>query len=81
MEPTLRPGQLVVGLRASKPRYGSIVFARVGDKDVIKRLVVDDGGAKKLVGDNANGSHHVKLSDTSQIFARLVWPQTKPVDT
>ncbi len=52
MQPTYRPGAIVLGLRWMKPRVGSVVVAERDGREIIKR--VGDIGAQGLylLGDN-----------------------------
>lgn len=55
MAPTLRHGQTVV-FRTGTIRVGSVVLARRGDRDIIKRVERLDAGRVYLVGDNRTES-------------------------
>ena len=74
MEPTLKPNQLVIGVKTISLSMGQIVFARHEGREVIKRLR-DNGGTLQLVGDNPGAQHTISGVSRSDIFARLVWPR------
>lgn len=53
MQPALPPGAIVLGLRWLRPRPGNIVVARVGDREIIKRVVEMGERGVYVLGDNA----------------------------
>lgn len=54
MAPTLKQGQIVVGIRSKTYNPSQIVIAKQNDKEVIKRIASkSDEGFYTLIGDNA----------------------------
>jgi nickel-type superoxide dismutase maturation protease len=74
MLPTLKPGKLVIAVR-KKPKVGDIVIAKVGDREVIKRVVSITEQGFELRGDNAlhsTDSRKYGLVDSNSIIAAVV---------
>lgn len=55
MQPTYRPGQVLLGLRWRRPRLGDVVVAHNG-LPLIKRVGRIDSDGYWLIGDNAAAS-------------------------
>lgn len=56
MLPTLRPNNIVVALKLGRLQNGDIVVAKVGQREVIKRIADIKNGDYFLVGDNLEAS-------------------------
>lgn len=53
MSPFLKHGQLVLFMRTKKYKNGTVVLARLLNKEVVKRIVKIDSGKVWLEGDNS----------------------------
>lgn len=73
MEPTLREGDLVLASSLLPIASGNLVVARVGDFDVVKRLIQEPDGQIVLVGDNRSEHHDITASDNVTIMGRVFW--------
>lgn len=56
MQPTYRPGTIVLGLRWLRPRIGSVVVAERDGMEIIKRVAKVGPEGLFLLGDNAQRS-------------------------
>lgn len=69
MSPTLLAGNIVVGLTKGRYRSGRIVIAKVGDREVIKRIDAIKNKKYFLKGDNAAAStdsrHYGAVSESA----------------
>ena len=77
MAPTLRPGSLVVGVRARKIRPGHVVIVRHEGVEKIKRVKDIRLGEVFLTGDNAlhsTDSRDFGWLDMGSVVARVAWP-------
>lgn len=82
MEPTLRPGRLVIAMPL-KGRVGDVVIARKDHREVIKRIddiqpVIDGAYDVFLIGDNpdrSTDSRSYGLVAHHHIIGRVVWPR------
>ncbi|HVQ44290.1 MAG TPA: PQQ-dependent sugar dehydrogenase [Candidatus Saccharimonadia bacterium] len=75
MQPTHRPGDVVLGCRWFVPRPGQTVVARAGGDPLLKRIERIDGRQVWLAGDNPADSHdsrHFGAVDRSQLEAVIV---------
>ncbi|MGH7158338.1 MAG: S26 family signal peptidase [Candidatus Saccharimonadales bacterium] len=79
MLPTLRAGQVVVGVRLmGRAKPGMVVIARHNGLEKIKRVRQVRGGLVELRGDNSDESTDSRtfgLLPHSAILARVVWPR------
>jgi phage repressor protein C with HTH and peptisase S24 domain len=75
MEPTLHDGDIVVASSMLDARAGHVVVARVGEKDVVKRLASGSGGQMMLRGDNTHTAHDLPLTRKTRIIGRVFWPR------
>lgn len=76
MLPTLRPRQIVIATGLKRPVVGSIVIAKIGNKEIIKRVSAIKNGRYYLVGDNPDDSRDSRefgFVDESQIIARKLF--------
>lgn len=82
MTPALHPGDIVIGLRA-KPRLGSLVIARYGGREIIKRVERIEDDAYYLVGDNrqeSTDSRHYGKMKRSAILGTIMITVKKPTN-
>lgn len=56
MQPSFRPGQVVIFRKSDTVRIGQVVMADVNGREVIKRVQRVDGSVVELFGDNPDGS-------------------------
>lgn len=79
MLPSLKPGQVIVGLCTGQPRVGQIVIIRHGGLEKIKRVAQVDGKKLYVLGDNAassTDSRHFGWIDRRGALARVIWPRS-----
>ncbi len=78
MMPTIEPGRLLVVTRNSKIKKGNIVIAKVGEREIVKRVSDVKSSKVYILGDNPIGSTDSRdfgwLSE-DQIIGKIVWPQ------
>ncbi|MEI9914356.1 MAG: S24 family peptidase [Candidatus Saccharibacteria bacterium] len=77
MLPTLKPGQIVIGIR---PRIieGRLVIAVHKDKEIVKRLTKIDGNKIYIIGDNpdqSSDSRNFGWINKNQLLASVIWPR------
>jgi phage repressor protein C with HTH and peptisase S24 domain len=75
MEPTYRPGDLVVGCRWFIPRVGQVVLVQHAGKLYVKRIQRISRGDVWVVGDNqpySTDSRHFGALSTKQLSARAL---------
>jgi len=80
MLPTLRPGQIILGMRPRDVLPGDVVIIRHGGLEKVKRvLYIGEGGDRIFViGDNQAGSTDSRKFgwlSVRQVIARVVWPR------
>ncbi len=78
MMPTIEPGKLLIAARNSKIREGNIVIARVGGREIVKRVSEISNTKFYILGDNENGSTDSRdygWLNESQIIGKIIWPQ------
>ena len=77
MAPTLNDGQIAAFIRKKRFDVGDIVIAKVGQREVVKRVNEINEGMVSLIGDNL---HHSTDSRTygrishKNLIGRLIWP-------
>ncbi len=75
MVPSLRQGQIVLALRHLPIKRGDIVVARVGRREVIKRVATITRDSVELLGDNLDASTDSReygSVDRSSLFGKVV---------
>lgn len=78
MEPAFKPGQIVVAVRARRPKVGCVIIIRQNGLEKIKRLAKVRKGEIYVLGDNpANSTDSRSLGWLPQtvIQARVIWPR------
>jgi nickel-type superoxide dismutase maturation protease len=78
MIPTLKPGTIVVAVKAKRLRVGNVVIAELDGRDVIKRIARIDDGMYHLLGDNLKSSTDSRTKgsiDRSKIHGFVIWPR------
>ncbi|MFZ1812614.1 MAG: S24/S26 family peptidase [Candidatus Saccharimonadales bacterium] len=86
MSPALSPGSVVVASSAARYKVADIVVARVGEREVIKRVVKIAGDHVWLAGDNASmstDSRHYGPVDKRAILGVMKYtlPSSQPAPT
>ena len=84
MVPSLTPGTVVVGLRASRLRPGDVVVVHHRGLDKIKRVKHVQLNKVFLVGDNylsSTDSRDFGWLDQSSVLAKVVWPRSPAVSS
>lgn len=75
MEPTLKQGRLVIFLKTKKIKTQDIVIAKVGNREVVKRINnINDSGVE-LIGDNpekSTDSRSYGAVDMDRIKGKLI---------
>lgn len=66
MSPTFKEGRIVFATSLLKPKVSSVVIATHNEKDIIKRVAINQDNQIHLSGDNPSTHHNVVIS-TSQI--------------
>jgi phage repressor protein C with HTH and peptisase S24 domain len=78
MEPTLKPGQLVIGRAARVFHPGDVVIVSHDGIEKIKRIEKQQGDLLYLLGDNAAASTDSRSFGWVQaqaIVAKVIWPK------
>ncbi len=71
MWPTLKPGQIVVASPYIKPKFGRVIIATQGDKEIIKRVLGVSDDRLKLAGDNPNKAHNATVHINDFIATKI----------
>lgn len=77
MLPTLKPGQIVIGIR-HKPTVGSLVIVRYMDREIIKRLTKVDQSKVFIMGDNPQQSMDSRIFGwlpKNSLVTTVIWPK------
>lgn len=78
MEPTLRPGGIILAVWVPSVRVGHVVIIEHGGIEKIKRIAKVRPGQIYVVGDNdvqSTDSRQFGWIDSSQVVGRVVWPR------
>jgi phage repressor protein C with HTH and peptisase S24 domain len=80
MQPTLRPGQVVVFSRLNKPTVGDIVMVSHDGLEKIKRIARQEHGRVYLLGDNpasSTDSRSFGWIGEEHVIGVLRWPKPR----
>jgi nickel-type superoxide dismutase maturation protease len=78
MSPSLKPGQLIIGLYLGKPKVGELIIFRHKGLEKIKRIDKIEHESFFVIGDNpqqSTDSRQFGPINSSQVLARIVWPR------
>jgi len=77
MLPTLKPGELLIGVKTNRVRPGDIVIVNHNGLDKVKRVQKVNKDSVYILGDNLKSSSDSRdfgYIDRSKILARVIWP-------
>lgn len=79
MLPSLKQGQIVIGVRARNIRAGDVVVVRHNGLEKIKRVKERRGDKLFLIGDNTSrstDSRNFGWLHIGSVTAKIIWPNT-----
>jgi phage repressor protein C with HTH and peptisase S24 domain len=79
MLPTLKPGQIVIGLRRGSTKPGRLVIVDHGGREIVKRLAKVSKNKLYIVGDNqahSSDSRHYGWINKNCLLATVIWPKS-----
>ncbi len=77
MLPTLKPGELLLGINTKRIMPGDIVIVNHNGLDKVKRVKEVNKDSVYILGDNpkkSSDSRDFGFIDRSKIIARVIWP-------
>lgn len=77
MLPTLKPGELLIGIRTKRVRPGDIVILNHKGLDKVKRIKKITKDSIYILGDNPKSSSDSRdfgYISRDKIVAKLIWP-------
>ena len=74
MQPTLREGNVVVGINTRNFNEGDVVVAYHRGREVIKRVDKYENGQLWLTGDNKSENHDIGPVSDKDIEGKVVFP-------
>lgn len=77
MLPTLKPGQIVIGVKPKLAVDGVVILVHK-DKEIVKRLTKIDGNKLYITGDNptqSSDSRNFGWINKDQLLASVIWPR------
>ena len=78
MLPTLKSGQIVVGLNGRRPKIGQLVIVRYKNREIVKRLTKIKDTKLYIIGDNTGSStdsNSFGWLAKKQLLATVIWPK------
>lgn len=75
MQPSLKQGNIVLGISKKIYKVGDIVLVKVSGKEVIKRIIFIKDNTYDIRGDNASSStdsRNYGFIDSNQILAKVI---------
>lgn len=75
MQPSLKQGNIVLGISKKIYKVGDIVLVKVSGKEVIKRIIFIKDNTYDIRGDNASfstDSRNYGFIDSNQILAKVI---------
>ena len=80
MEPTLKPGRLLIAAKRFKLKQGSLVIAKSNGREIVKRVSDIKGSKLFIVGDNVSHSSDSRTLgwfNRDQIVGKIIWPKSR----
>lgn len=77
MLPTLKPGELLIGIKTRKVRPGDIVMVSHNGLDKVKRIKEVTADSIYILGDNPKSSSDSRdfgYISKNKILAKVIWP-------
>jgi nickel-type superoxide dismutase maturation protease len=77
MQPSLKPGQIVVGLPHKKPNPGQVIIVKHEGRELIKRLQKVNSNKLFITGDNktqSSDSREFGWISGDSLLATVIWP-------
>ena len=76
MEPTLHEGDIIIATKKFSLKKGSLIIAKIGDREVVKRIADVKDSKVYIIGDNPNystDSRSYGWLSKEQIIAKILW--------